>query len=197
MRRKKIGGTPKKLFKTEIQVYTQLLKKIENGRNLTDIEFSICSEELRKIYLVTKADKCDLDDWLLEFCDDTIITRLVTKAIERDGKLSKLAFNKISDEELLQRYLILKLNNGELQDWELEKFDKEKVKIFWQNKLDSDDIENIYLDTCEFNLLDEEYKILYIFNHGLINIEDEIIDWFNIWKKAKGRNIRIEQILAD
>jgi hypothetical protein len=197
MRRKKIGGTPKKLFKTEIQVYTQLLKKIENGRNLTDIEFSVCSEELRKIYLLNKADKCDLDDWLLEFCDDTIITRLVTKAIDRGRRLSKLAFNKISDEELLQRYLISKFNNGELQAWELEKFDKEKVKIFWQNKLDSDDIEDIYLNTIEFNLLDEEYKILYILNYGLINLEPQIIDWFNIWKKAKGRNIRIEQILAD
>lgn len=43
----------------------------------------------------------------------------------------------------------------------------------------------------------ETMKLTYILNHGVMHVDPDIQDWFELWKKAKGRDYRIEQIFLD
>lgn len=196
---KKIGATPNKVFKTEVQVFEQLLKKIELGRKLSEIEFQICSPELKAIYLQELASNGDIaDPFILDFCDQKIIEECVAGAMNRGISVSRGVFDKIQDEELIREYLENKLECDNLiLEYELDKVGSDFVKNYYQSQLDNEDSDEIWLSNAHFNLLDEKFKIIYILKQGLWNLEKEIVDWFNLWKKAKGRELRIEQILTD
>lgn len=199
-RRRKVGGEPRKLFKTELQVYEQLLKKIELGRTLTEIEFSVCSPELRAIYCAEKVKRGQLDDFLVNFCDQKAIDDCVNYSIKYGKSLSKSVFDKIVDKELLKKYLLRKIQDGdELQNYELDKLDNNYIKLHFEKLIDKQEEthEEFYLSFEHFKLIEDSHKIKFIFNTGLNNVKQDIIDWFFLWKKVKGRDLRINMILTD
>ncbi len=199
-KRRKIGGEPRKLFKTELQVYEQLLKKIELGRTLTEIEFSVCSPELRAIYCAEKAKRGELDDFLVNFCDQKIIDDCVKYCMKCGKSISKAMFDRIVDEDLMQQYLLSLIEDSHaLKDYELNRLNHDYVKLYWEKCIDKqyETFEDFYIPFEYFKLISEAHKIKYIFNSGLINLRKEIVEWFSLWKQARGRDVRIDMILTD
>jgi hypothetical protein len=198
MAKKKSFGQPRKLFKTEIQVYELLLKKIDLGRTLTEIEFSVCNQELKSLYCNKKASKGEIDSFLVQFCDIDTIHDCIISATAKNRIVAKEVFERVTDEKLLKEYLLMKIeNNFDLKDYECKKLDNGILLNYFKTQIDDEENDNLWLSFENFNSLDEEYRIKYILNRGLFQVSPEIKEWFYTWKKVKARDLRIQQILAD
>ena len=184
----------KPTFKTE--VFDALKNKIENRSKLTEIEYSICPIELKKLYANYSVRSGKLDGWVLEMCDQEEIHESVRNAIKIYGSVKKEIFSKITDKDLLNEYLDQRISSDRrLEDYEIEKLDQERINQYIQNIIDNDDYIDIIYEN--FLLLSEEYKIKVIFYIGLSNVENDIKEWFKSWREIERRNIRINQILTE
>jgi len=189
-------GKPRQTFKTEIQVFNALKKKIENRSTLSEIEYSICPIELKKIYANYRVRAGKLDEWGLEMCDQEEIHQSVRNAIRLDEQIKKEIFLKITDEDLLNEYLNGMIISGHiLEDYEIEKLDQKCLNEYVQNMIDNHNY--MYISYKNFLLLSEEIKIKVIFTIGLSNVDYEIQEWFKSWQEIERRNTRINQILSD
>jgi len=181
-----------------IELQDKLLDKIKSGRRLTEIEFSLCSQELQSIYCKEKIAKGQIEGVVVQFCDIDTIHKYIIDSISRCDTIPKDIFEKATDDKLLERYLLMKvISNQRFFDYEIGKLDTTVLAEHIKTIIDSEKVYDLWLKFENFKLLDEVYKIKYIFNKGLCNVEDEITKWFDIWKKAKARDLKILQILAD
>lgn len=100
---------------------------------------------------------------------------------------------KSCPQDLMEKYIDYRIKQGDLHTFEIEFLNERQVAEYLNHRVDNGD----WVENDEFNKLTEKYKLHYIITHGTHNVNIEVKEWFDLWKKAKGRDYRIEQIFLD
>jgi hypothetical protein len=164
---------------------------------ITAIEFSLCSDAMKLKYLDKFLNKRTSTDrqmpmWLFSWCSDDKKLEIIDFYISKCWKFTRDMI-KICPKESIEKYIDYRIKDGDLYTFEAEFLNERQVGEYINNKVDLGE----WLLNEEFNKLTEQYKLLYIIAHGANNVDDEIREWFDIWKKAKGRDLNIDKILLD
>lgn len=194
---KKKGRIKKVLASDEI--YTELERLIKDGLHLSEIEFSVCPDELKMSYINTKISlNQNIEDWIFNWGDAKTKEDIITNDIKCGRTLAeeRLKFIPIN---LIDTYYEFKLRNGfSIEECDLKYLTPEKHSELLYKLIDEGS-EECFCDLAieQFNMIDEKHKLTYIINNGLFNLTEDITGWYKTWLKAKGRDFKIDSVLFD
>jgi hypothetical protein len=175
-----------------------IVKKIEaqinRGRKLSIIEFSVSPEDLRETYVRKQlAANQHIDEFVLNWCKDDLKKEVATAQFKRGTRVEKKILDTL-DAEVLEIYLNSRANSYDtLHQYEIDLLTQQQLDTYLQRLTTSAN----YIEKSTFDMMSETMKLTYILNHGVMHVDPDIQDWFELWKKAKGRDYRIEQIFLD
>jgi hypothetical protein len=203
-----------------------LYKKIVTDKKaLSEIEFNLCSEELKKTYINTIAGK-KLSGFEFKWCEQNNIDikAIAKENLLKSGKrLSENELKQFSKEEIVE-YMEYILNKTEhIEYYERELISKERYQQWLHSLIEnknwlpddendfpllSDEYKTIYAKHCYdengyddemlfeiFKWLGEEEKLIFVVNNGLSNLGSPYEKWFNFWKKGYDRQKQIDSVL--
>jgi hypothetical protein len=203
-----------------------LYKKIVVDKQaLSEIEFNLCSEELKKTYIQTIAGK-KLSGFEFKWCNQNDIdAKAIAKAnLLKSGRhLSKDELKLFSKEEVGEYMESLLEKIEHIADYEIELISKERYQQWLHSLIEkkkwlpdeendfsllSDEYKTIYAKRCYdengyddemlfevFKWLGEEQKLIFVVNNGLSNMDSAYEKWFNSWKKGYDRQKQIDSVL--
>ena len=149
-----------------------LKTKIERRSSaLSEVEFIMCNEELKKVYISGTNigfDSYILTDLSFSTLNEELKKVYINRLIHINESLNYKSFISIETEELKQYFIEKVLENN-----------------------------RIHIHTKIFDKLSDNQKIEYIMFRGFDRCDISIKEWFSKWKEAKGREHRMDKILLD
>ena len=100
-------------------------------------------------------------------CSEKVLLAYIDMVVSRENTFNDLAFNVLN----------------------------EKCKMYYINKIVTN--RGLKLTDDQFMYLPDKLKIEYIMFRGVHNVTETIREWYPKWKKAKGRDHRIDLILLE
>ena len=150
-------------------IIMEIESKINNGDFISSLEFLIINNDLKLKY----------------------INEVLNNYISGDETLSPLCL-KLCNSEIKKAYIqACSKEDVEFGDDYFGNLDKETQEFYLEALIEKGDAD---LSQFQFNLLDEKYKVKYIFYYGIHNLPDFAKKWWDIAKKAKYRDLQIESI---
>lgn len=185
------------------EILQLLAEKIKNKKALTEIEFKICDDKLKKKYIkifLNPNPELSLiiryQDWVSEYLNEEEKEKIIYNKIYSGEYMEESVVKKLNDNDVLLflKNRITKEGVYDLHEWEKElaiiKCPELLIKEIEKRIKDND-----YVEFEHFLLVSEEYKLLFILNEGLFHLNDDYKKWFKNWKKATNRDLQIEAIL--
>ena len=178
------------------EIFQELEKMIKDGRNLSEIEFSICTDELKQLYIdITINNGKRVEDWIFDWCDETKKRKIITAYVVQNRRLTEQQLAKVP-KDLIETYLTKRFEaDDSLEDFEVAYLSEEKKKEIIHKMIEGECCE--YLSIEQFMLADERHKLTFLINNGIYNLHTDIVNWYKTWYKAKGRDFKIDSVLFD
>jgi hypothetical protein len=170
---------------------------ILNGSEITAVEFSLVSDTLKLKYLDNFLDRRkqferNIPVWLFKWCSEEKKLEIINFYITYSWKFTRDMI-KSCPQDLIEKYIDYRIKQNDLHTFEIEFLNERQVAEYLNYRVDNGD----WIENDEFDKLSEKYKLLYIITHGTHNVNIEVKEWFDTWKKAKGRDLQIDKILLD
>lgn len=149
-----------------------LKTKIERRSSaLSEVEFIMCSDELKKTYISGQNigyDSYVLTDLSFSTLNDELKKAYIDRLIRINKSLTYKSFNTIQSNELRQYFIDKVVSNN-----------------------------RINIHSRIFDKIADNQKIEYIMYRGFDSCDTNIKEWYSKWKEAKGREHRMDKILLD
>lgn len=185
---------PARALDKDNDIVKKIEAQIKRGKKLSIIEFSVTPEDLRETYVRQQLSaKQNIDEFVLNWCKDDLKKEVATAQFKRGNRIEKKVLDTL-DPEVLQIYLESRIVAYDtLVQYEIDLLTQQQIDTYLERLTDS----GSYIEKSTFDLMTETMKLKYILSYGLRHVDPNIQDWFELWKKAKGRDYRIEQIFLD
>lgn len=192
-------------MKKELKVLTfdeaikQIEAWVEQAQQISLVDFSLLSEEYKLKYAKTAIDLGrQIHPWLFNWLSHDLKNKIIQSTIDRKGILTEVCL-KYAKKEDRDKYLLYRLefedeNSGGLCDFELSCLSEDILIQYILKRIEAG--KDISME--HFLKVSVKDRIKYIFNQGYksYNIEIEMKEWFEAYKKAIGRDIIIDDLLT-
>jgi hypothetical protein len=184
----------KKVLEKDSDISKKIEAQINKGVKLSIIEFSVTPTDLRETYVREQIkNHKKIDDFVLNWCTGDLKKEVAVSKFKSGNRVEKTILETL-EPDILQLYLESRIKSYDpLQQYEIDMLTQTQIDAY----LDKVTKNGGYIEVSIFNLMDETKKLSYIIDYGLRHTSIEIQEWFDLWKKAKGRDYRIEQIFLD
>jgi hypothetical protein len=184
----------KKVLEKDSDISKKIEAQINKGVKLSIIEFSVTPTDLRETYVRQQLkNNKKIDDFVLNWCTGDLKKEVAVSKFRSGIRVEKTVLETL-ESDIFEIYIENRTKSYDpLQQYEIDMLNQTQIDDYLDKVIKNGG----YIDMSIFNLMDETMRLTYIMNYGLRHVDVEIQDWFDLWKKAKGRDYRIEQIFLD
>jgi hypothetical protein len=188
----------KKVLERDSDISKKIEAQINKGAKLSLIEFSVTPQDLRETYVRQQLkNNKKIDDFILNWCTGDLKKEVSISKFRNGIRVEKTILETL-EPDILQFYFESRIKSYDpLIQYEIDMLNQTQIDTYIERILNDINHPGGYIKMDIFKLMNETMRLTYIMNYGLRHVDVEIQEWFDLWKKAKGRDYRIEQIFLD
>ena len=177
------------------EVLALLKAKLDKGSTLSDVEFMVCTDELKERYVLQRAKNShSLGDVPKLWCSDSLMSEVLDIYIGTSYTLNDELLARCSPQQLRRYFLdIMSNKDATFYKYNLNYCPIDMKPEFIDNAIErGDDFEYE-----EFKDFTTSQKLRHIIQEGLLRLDQEFSDWYKNWLLAKGRDFKIDSIFEE